>query len=443
MISTRHLVTVGILMELCYGLLYAADSLETTLTIFIAVNATVYVLLALVVWRCSVQEPDIPSPKATLALIFGFGMLFRLTLVPHPPVASDDIYRYLWDGRVAAHGINPYALPPQDPHLAALTTPDLPSRVNFPWLHSIYPPLAQVLFTVSAFLFGPSATGFKLLVTGLEAFTMLVLVRFITRFSLKPWLLLLYAWSPVPVMYYSLDGHIDALGIPFLMLFLYLVMTMRYAASGIVLGFSALAKFYPLFVVPFLIRVARRAHTAWLPLIPLALLGIGYVAYYEPSGGLVNSLITFNAHWEFNAPVFSILLAFFKDNGTAHLASGLLFLAWLTWLFLADKPIGEKVFLAFVGFIILGPLVHPWYLGWLAAMLAVRWSTAVFLLLGLSNLSNIVVYRYHTGGGWTDDPLLMILEYVPFFALFIWELTRGVKSGVVFSTETPGLSNDE
>jgi alpha-1,6-mannosyltransferase len=438
MISTRHLIALGILMELCYGLLYAVDALESTLVTFIAVNAATYLILAWAVWRCSVQEPHIPS-STMLAIIFGFGMLFRFTLVPHMPVASDDIYRYLWDGRVATHGINPYAFPPQDPHLASLETADLPSKVNFPWMHSIYPPLAQVLFAVSAFLFGPSAVGLKLLLTLLEALTLLVITRFITRFSLKPWLLLLYAWSPVPVMYYSLDGHVDALGIPFLMLFLYLVMTRRYVAGGISLGLSALSKFYPLFVVPFLIRAGRRAKTVWLPLIPILLLGIGYIAYYEPSGGLVSSLITFNAHWEFNAPIFTVLLMVFRDNGPAHLASAFLFLVWLGWLFLADKPIGEKVFLAFLGFILLGPLVHPWYLGWLAALLTVRWSAAVFVLLGLSNLSNIVVYRYRTGGGWVDDPGLMLLEYVPFFALFIWELTRGATSGVVFDSKAPGM----
>jgi hypothetical protein len=436
MISIRHLITLGFLMELCYGVIYTSDSLDTTLILFIAIQAAAYLILAWAVWRCWMQEPDIPR-TTMLAIIFGFGMLFRFTLVPHLPVASDDIFRYLWDGRVATHGINPYAYPPQDPRLLSLATADLPSRVNFPWMHSIYPPLAQVLFAFSAHLFGPSATGFKLLLTLLEMLTLLVIILFIRRFNLKPWLLLLYAWSPVPVMYYSLDGHIDALGIPFLMLFLYLVMTTRYAAGGFALGLSALAKFYPLFVVPFLIRVGRRANTAWLPLIPIALLGLGYVAYYEPSGGLVTSLITFNAHWEFNAPIFSILLHLFQDNGPAHLASALLFFAWLCWLFLADKPIGEKVFLAFLGFIILGPLVHPWYLGWLAALLAVRWSTAVFVLLGLSNLSNIVVYRYRTAGNWTDDPTLMLLEYVPFFVLFIWELMRGAKSGIVFDAE-PG-----
>jgi alpha-1,6-mannosyltransferase len=434
MISTRHLVMLGSLMELCYVLIYAADSAASTLLLFIGINAAAYLILSWIVWRCNTQEATIPR-NTMLAVIVGFGLLFRLTLVPHFPVCSDDIYRYLWDGRVATHGINPYAFPPSDPRLAFLATPDLPSGVNFPWLHSIYPPLAQALFTASAFLFGPSAAGFKLLLSGFEALTIFVIVLFIRRYSLKPWLLLLYAWSPVPVMYYSLDGHIDALGIPFLMLFLYFVMTSRFVAGSVALGFSALAKFYPLFVVPFLIRARRRA--AWLVFIPISLMGIGYAIYYDRSGGLIDSLITFNVHWEFNAPIFSILLMIFPTNALAHLASGVLFLGWLAWLNFAEKPIGERVFLAFLGFIILGPLVHPWYLGWLAALLAVRWSTAVFVLLGLSNLSNIVVYRYRTGGAWVDDPVLMLLEYVPFFVLFILELQRGERSGVVFASQAP------
>jgi hypothetical protein len=33
------------------------------------------------------------------------------------------------------------------------------------------------------------------------------------------------------------------------------------------------------------------------------------------------------------------------------------------------------------------------------------------VLLALTNISNIVVYRYHNTGTWTDDPLLVALEY--------------------------------
>jgi alpha-1,6-mannosyltransferase len=86
--------------------------------------------------------------KAALWLIFGGAILFRLTLlpagIPHDLTASEklaalrddlrgtevtyeryqlfdnDIWRYLWDSHVWAHGINPYQYPPSDARLDAL-----------------------------------------------------------------------------------------------------------------------------------------------------------------------------------------------------------------------------------------------------------------------------------------------------------------------------------
>ena len=35
---------------------------------------------------------------------------------------SEDLYRYLWDGRLTAAGVNPFPNPPIDPALAAICT---------------------------------------------------------------------------------------------------------------------------------------------------------------------------------------------------------------------------------------------------------------------------------------------------------------------------------
>ena len=78
----------------------------------------------------------------------------------------------------------------------------------------------------------------------------------------------------------------------------------------------------------------------------------------------------------------------------------------------------------FLGLVLFGPVVHPWYLLWLALLLAVRWSRAVFLLLGLSAVSNVVVLRYAGGEPWRDDPLLLAVQYLPFFALLAAEMVR-------------------
>jgi hypothetical protein len=83
------------------------------------------------------------------------------------------------------------------------------------------------------------------------------------------------------------------------------------------------------------------------------------------------------------------------------------------------------VFWGSVCFFLLSPVVHPWYLTWLAALLVIRWSTTVFVFLGLSNLANIVVYQYRASGQWVDQPYILLLEYVPVFVLLVLEMYRG------------------
>ena len=47
-------------------------------------------------------------PERALWLIFGLGILLRAYVLLFDPLLSSDIYRYVWDGRVQAAGINPY-----------------------------------------------------------------------------------------------------------------------------------------------------------------------------------------------------------------------------------------------------------------------------------------------------------------------------------------------
>ena len=58
--------------------------------------------------------------RRTIVLIFAFAILFRATLVFSQPSLSTDMYRYVWDGRVQAHGINPYVYPPAAAQVAGL-----------------------------------------------------------------------------------------------------------------------------------------------------------------------------------------------------------------------------------------------------------------------------------------------------------------------------------
>lgn len=416
--NARWLVSVGVLMEAAYLSFFFVGESPAEVLLFIGVHMFVFLLLALTWWK---SRPSNLQPR-TSGIIMSFAFLFRLTLVFHSPVGSDDIYRYLWDGKVSAHGINPFALAPTDSALVSLHTAELPSKVNFPSMRTIYPPLAQGLFHVSHLLFGDSLVGLKLLLVLADLLTILILYKL---FSVRPEALLVYAWSPLPVLYFGLDGHIDALGIPLLFVALYLLQQGKVMQGALSVGLSALAKLYPLFVAPFLFHLAKGWKKIVLVGIPVIVLLLGYLFYWEPTGGVFESLVIFNTTFAFNGSLFQLAYTFIGSNEKAHLVSIALFLIWWITVFALDRSLLEKVFLAFVGFIVCAPTVHPWYLTWLAALLAVRWSPAVFALLGVSVVSNWVVYEYRLNGLWETNALLLVLEYVPFYILLFREMLQG------------------
>src|SRR6266851_747534 len=68
--------------------------------------------------------------RSTLLVVLLFAGIFRLSVVFAPPYLSDDIYRYVWDGRVQAAGINPYRYIPADEHLQSLRDEAVYPKIN-------------------------------------------------------------------------------------------------------------------------------------------------------------------------------------------------------------------------------------------------------------------------------------------------------------------------
>jgi alpha-1,6-mannosyltransferase len=422
-LSPGVVIVAGAVMEICFLAFYFVSPGPGEVLLFIGVNSATFLILSWLLWR--MRSGSVRPGRALLLPVAAFGVLFRLTLVPHGVVGSDDIYRYLWDGKVDAAGMNPFSFTPTDPHLAYLATPDLPSKVNHPELKSVYPALAQLLFLLSHVLFGDSVPGMKLLLVVMDCVTLFLLWRFVREREDPVVPLLLYAWSPLPVLYFALDGHIDALGIPFLVLALLLLTKQRAVRGAVALGLSALAKLVPLIVLPLVLRDLKGRRRFVFPALTVLIVVAGAALYYEPSWGVVESLLTFGSRWEFNGSIFSVAYFLTGSNEAAHIVSGVLILIVVGGISLLDRPLMEKVFWGFAGFLFLSPVVHPWYCTWLAALVALRWSPAAFVFLGTTALANVVVYRYRADGAWVDQPFLLLCEYLPVAVLLVREVIRG------------------
>lgn len=92
-------------------------------------------------------------PRVVLGLVVLLGLAQALA----PPMLSDDVYRYLWEGHLTRSGVDPYAFAPDDPVLAPFRPfgsweAEVWRQINFPSIPTIYPPIAQGIFAFGAIL---------------------------------------------------------------------------------------------------------------------------------------------------------------------------------------------------------------------------------------------------------------------------------------------------
>ncbi len=161
-----------------------------------------------------------------LSLIFAGAIAFRLLLLLTTPTLSDDIYRYLWDGYVANHGISPYAYPIDSPELDHLDTPQR-ALANNRWMASPYLPAAQYLFVGLTRLSPASPRLFQAAMLLIDIMNGLLLVQLLRVVHLPTDRVLLYLWNPLIVVESSHGAHLDTWMIFLMLLTLWLTFTVQ------------------------------------------------------------------------------------------------------------------------------------------------------------------------------------------------------------------------
>ena len=179
-------------------------------------------------------------PGATTFVVL-VAIALRVAVFPVPPTLSDDVYRYVWEGRVLAAGANPYAHAPADPALARFRDADVFPRVNHPELAAVYPPLAEAGFALVARV-SATPVAMKLWVLLHDVALCALLAWWCRARGGSAWDGLVYAWNPLVVVEYAGSAHHDPTGILWLVLALALAERRRGAASAASLAAAVLVK---------------------------------------------------------------------------------------------------------------------------------------------------------------------------------------------------------
>ncbi len=417
------IIFFGILTELLY-LIYMLIRTGPANTVikYMVVGILAFIPMGLLYLRIKSCQ----LKKRELYLLLLFPLLFQLTLLPSSPEMSDDIYRYIWDGKVQVNGISPYLHAPDSVELTHLHSENLPSRVNFPDIKTIYPPLSQILFSLSYLLFGESLIGLKFCFILFNLCCSLVLLSLLHQLKRPLALLLPIIWNPLIIMETAINGHLDVVMLLFTMAGILYFYKCRYIAAGILFALAIHSKLIPVVLLPVLIwtLLKQKKIKALIRFsIPFIITNAFlFLLYIQTVGTMFNTAHNYASQWYFNNPIFYLIMTFVPDNQQAHLVSFLLLSFLLLILSLANIQKELKLFLIILGFILLNPTIHPWYLILLLGLSPLFPTHAVFLWSMTVFSSYTVVHIYKLTGIWQDSVYQLLIQYAPLILLLGWQL---------------------
>ncbi len=257
------------------------------------------------------------ATQQSLPFWLGVAVLARAILLFSLPNLSDDLYRFIWDGRLLNQGINPFEQLPGYYLLVgnevAGISKALFDQLNSPEYFTIYPPVCQAIFAFSTWLFPNSVLGtvvtMKAFFLFFEVGTLFLGCRLLDHFNLDRKQILWYALNPLIILELTGNLHFEALMVFFLTAAIYFYVKSNLKLSGIAMGFAIATKLLPLMFLPFFIRRLGRKKA----IIYFVVIGITVVALFAP---LFNSVFFSNIgssiglyfqRFEFNGSIYYFL----------------------------------------------------------------------------------------------------------------------------------------
>src|SRR5215510_12433871 len=137
--------SLGILQIAVYIVALTLGDLRKYTVAFEYVFFAAFALYGIACWL--VLQLDIIDHRILYG-IFAITAVLQGVLIFTRPTLSDDMYRYIWDGRVQAQGISPYRYPPNAPALTYLRDTDIYPHINRKNVVTVYPPAAEAAYAL-------------------------------------------------------------------------------------------------------------------------------------------------------------------------------------------------------------------------------------------------------------------------------------------------------
>lgn len=376
------------------------------------------------------------------------GVLLRGIAWFSQPILEDDYYRYLWDGAATSAGVSPYRYSPADVldrtesiperlRLEALSSGSLVTRINHPYLTTIYPPVAQFAF-FAAHLFSPfSLHAWKSVLLVADVATLLLIAQLLKSLSLPREWILVYWWNPLLIKETYNTAHLDVLLLPLLLGAILFRIRDRPVPSALLLALAGGVKLWPVLLAPLVLgRYFRRETRNLLAPLLFCPITIGLIAPMMVGSREHSGLLNFAGRWENNDALFASLAwisRFVSPSGPQVVRFGVAAAIGAFALALGfrkhDPPrsLIARALAVTASLFLLSPAQFPWYFIWLLPLLAIVRFMPLIALTAALPLYYLRYYFMATGREELFENGIVFVEWVPIWGLLLVALATQLR----------------
>ncbi len=367
------------------------------------------------------------------------GILFRLSLLGVVPNLSDDVYRFIWDGRLAVHGMNPFIGTPvffleNYSHIQGIDTSlfDLFGKDTY----SSYPPLNQLIFFIAAKLSPGSLFGSILVIRGFillfELGNIYLIRKLLREYGLPLKRGLLYVLNPLVILELTGNLHFEAQMIFFILLLLLGLKRTKIYLSSLAFGMAVISKLLPLIFLPVIWYRTGMRKGLVLAGISFLVIAVSFLPFLNLKMiyGIFKSLSLYFQWFEFNASIYYLMreVGYWLTGTNIIQAAGpllglvtFLMILWLSFSRYAQKGSLTEIFMwLLMIYFAMTTTLHPWYITTLMALSLFTTYRFPLVWTGLIFLT----YEGYTQQGYHENYWLIAIEYIIVYGVMLWEIWR-------------------
>ena len=368
---------------------------------------------------------------------------FRLVFGWVLPNLSQDFYRFIWDGRLVAQGLNPYIYLPKNIifdagfHLRQ-------AKELFAGMGSLsaehfsnYPPINQLFFAIAGLFAGNSIVGsvvvLRLIIITADLGTLYFGQKLLKNLGLNSNRIFWYLLNPLVVLELSGNLHFEGVMLFFVVFSMYLLQRNFLKWSALVLAISISIKLLPILLLPIFYKYLgfKKALVFYSIIIVANILFLAAFFSSEFINNYSSTIGLWFTNFEFNASIYYVIRAvgfhFYGYNlihTTGKIIPVLVVLFILYKSFFTENRTEINLFNSFLivlsFYCFTATTVHPWYVINLVLMsvftkykFPLVWS---FLIVLSYFAYSVLPFEENFG--------MIFIEYVLVFAIIYFEINK-------------------